>query len=387
MKFIKFSPSFVFGLDTSINSFKSNLKHADIIENLRNQVNIGRLNAWNKYLNNDDWSYEEFISDNFYLQRLWAKENNVNITKVEDIFEIALVQIEIYRPDVVFLHDQLFFTPERLCQIRLRFPKIKLLTGDGTGKRNLKFVRLFDGVVVNIRELSDFYLDNGINVLRLRYGIEIDNFNKYRNIEFSQKEQKLVFAGSIVRNLHERRRSYFKYLFKHLPPHLFEFAINVEQLQKMAFKTRLEKIIYKKLGILNHRPFQQEFIESIMMRNRGQLFFKDYFDFLSEGSLILNIHIDSLKNDGGNIRFLEAAMVGSVVVTDYCSDLDEICGKNNYIGVKNLKDAKQKIQYYLRNSNETEQIAGSFRKYVLERFQYDKIFDEFKTDLLKIYGS
>lgn len=374
MRILRCSPkniySFDYFKDQLIYDFDGNMSL------LLNQMNIGRLDAWSTYLNQDGFWCKELIVDSKKLQLQWQQEFIGDATT--DMQEILFNQIAYYKADVVFAHAYEFFTIEIIKKIRDRFPKLKLLTGDGTGHYNFEYARLFDVVLYNIKEIGDQYKSHGFHSLHIPYGINLKKAEKFDSLKFQDRKDKLLFAGSVVRNLHKSRKKVICHLARRLDD--FDIATKIDNIKKADYTYDLEKKLYKYLGIFNNsnRRCYANIQEKYIGHKTGQ----EYIKLLSLYKLILNVHIDTISKHGGNIRFLEIAFVGGAVLTDPKENLDELLGKDTYFVFKSKQECLYKTQYLLKNPSLMEEKASKMRDYIFDNYSYEKIFDTFREQLL-----
>jgi spore maturation protein CgeB len=68
--------------------------------------------------------------------------------------------------------------------------------------------------------------------------------------------------------------------------------------------------------------------------------------------------------------------LGSLLLTREAKNLKNEYPNNIFITFKDEKDCLDKINYYLKNENEREEIALAGQKFILENFTYKKLMND-----------
>ena len=100
----------------------------------------------------------------------------------------------------------------------------------------------------------------------------------------------------------------------------------------------------------------------------GRRFFREMAEKFAESRLVWNCAL----NGDINMRFFEAQMSGSALLTDQIPEMDLLGFREgtHYIGYNDKDEMLAKAEYYLANESEREMIAFNARLLVLNKFQY-----------------
>ena len=109
----------------------------------------------------------------------------------------------------------------------------------------------------------------------------------------------------------------------------------------------------------------------IMRCRRGAAWGVEMYEILHESLLTLNHHIDVAERYAGNIRLFEATGVGSLLVTDWKTNLHEIFepGKE-VIAYRTSEECVEMIRYYLEHETERQAIASAGQQRTLRDHTY-----------------
>ena len=84
----------------------------------------------------------------------------------------------------------------------------------------------------------------------------------------------------------------------------------------------------------------------------------DMYQILRNSKIVINHHIDAVKNYASNQRLYEVTGVGTMLLTDKASNLEEIFKiDKEIVCYGNLKECADTAMYYLDNPREREKIA------------------------------
>lgn len=87
----------------------------------------------------------------------------------------------------------------------------------------------------------------------------------------------------------------------------------------------------------------------------------------------INIHHPHTKN-GVNFRFFEIPATKSFQISDYYSDMKTMFNKKEMIYYNDIKDLKEKVDYYLNNKEERHNISlAGYKKVIKEHTDYHRM--------------
>ncbi len=112
-----------------------------------------------------------------------------------------------------------------------------------------------------------------------------------------------------------------------------------------------------------HSPISNDF--------RGEAWGLPMFRILRSSKITLNHHIDMTESYANNMRLFEATGVGTLLITDWKENLNEMftLGKE-IVAYRSSKECIELIQYYLENAEEREAIAHRGQERTLREHTY-----------------
>ena len=309
-----------------------NLKQLSYEEQKQNLQSafFGDSDFYSNGLRQAGWRSDDIIMNCHYLQNTWAKENNIH-GLVGKILEIAAMQIKLYQPDVVYIHDLNIITNKFLKYIK---PFTKLIVGQ-SGSPSLPTIdlSLFDIMFTLLDHLVDHYRQNNITAY-LNY-LAFDE-RVLKQIKPGKKKYPVTFIGACRDTFYEKRCELFNALSK---------EINIDHWGPSSY------------GSLNYK---------------GQAWGIDMFSLLSQSEITLNCHVDAAKNFAANMRLYEATGCGTLLITDHKDNLDEIfkIGRE-VISYRSPEECIEIIKFYLNHPEERNKIAEAGQKRTLKEHTYE----------------
>lgn len=123
----------------------------------------------------------------------------------------------------------------------------------------------------------------------------------------------------------------------------------------------------------------------ILKKYHGEAWGVDMYNILRSSKITLNRHINMAKNHASNMRLYEATGVGTMLITDYKSDLHKLFVLGKEVETyKTKEELHKKIQYYLSHDKEREKIAKAGQKRTLKEHTYKKRITQL-TEILNRY--
>jgi spore maturation protein CgeB len=115
----------------------------------------------------------------------------------------------------------------------------------------------------------------------------------------------------------------------------------------------------------------------IQQNNNGGVFGMDMYQLLYDNLIQLNIHGDGTQQ-AGNIRLYEATGVGTLLLTDWKENINEIFIPDEEVIVfKDQNEALKKAAYYLRNEKEAKEISMNGQKRTISNYSAEKRIEQF----------
>ncbi len=139
-------------------SLKNNL--TDIIT-IKNKIKNSFIEShrWPYYLPKEKFQIDNFIVNDYFLQKYWCKINNINIkSKKNWYFEIIIQQINFYKPDILFLSSEALLSGSQVKFLKNNFTfirKIILWTGVLNSLNNNDLIKNVDEVFTSSKNIYD----------------------------------------------------------------------------------------------------------------------------------------------------------------------------------------------------------------------------------------
>jgi glycosyltransferase involved in cell wall biosynthesis len=282
-----------------------------------------------------------------FIQKIWARENNVTYNEANWEKEILAAQIEKFKPDVIYTGNHSFFTKE----IKQYLPKAKLyaLWNASPMKEGIDLNHFDVGVSFNevyhnnlkkrgikSTEYNSFYIDP---ILKNK----LDNMNLKQEIDIS-------FVGRYAPMFKERNQ----FLYDVYEEFKDDFNIKYYLLTGSRLRGLIPLLPWKLLKVYN-KP----------------IFLKDMFKVFKKSKIVLNTHSNITGKYKGNMRVFEALGSGSFMLSDDGVYPENLIAGEDFVVYKNNKDMKEKIEYYLKHDNERVEIAFNGQKKIYKYYNVE----------------
>lgn len=306
--------------------------------------------------------------NNRNLQDKWCPHQK-NIS----YFEILLLQIKDFMPDVIMISDICFFSQNETIAIKdcLGSKKIKLIgyhftTLTDSFKKN---AILYDQIYTGNKVYLSFMKNIGLPSYLLRHAFEpsiLDKIAKYN------KKNEICFLGSIIvgENAHSNRLELLDAMIKSKIPYTFYGNI-YGQIQEVIASEKGKKYI--------------NIIAGIAKDMKKEVFGTKYYTIMSEHKICLNMHGMFMDYGAGNMRMFEATGIGACLLTDLRSENSELFDVDREIVVyDSLNDMVEKAKWLLDNPKRAKQIALAGQKKTLEKYTYRHKAEQLNEYIQKI---
>lgn len=310
----------------------------------------------------------DIIANDEILQRQWAKENSLNVSKggllskiqllpfihkligkPKWVQEIALAQIKKEKPDVLYMQDLSILNQQTL---KLAKKYTKLLVGQiASPLPDYKNMQIFDLILTACPHFVQRFRDHGIKSEYFKIGFETRIFKMLGKLP---KKYGVVFVGGIS------------------PSHRKSIGI----LNYVAGKVKLKIWGYGKELLLPTSKLYS-------IHTGKAVWGLDMYKLLAQSKIVINRHIDISENYASNMRMYEATGMGSFLLTDKKDNLNDlfVVGRE-VVEYENKYDLVKKIRYYLSHNKEREKIARAGQKRTFKDHSYRTRMEE----LVKILG-
>jgi hypothetical protein len=325
-------------------------------------------------------------ANDFFLQRMWAREHGYDI---EDPGPVSGIWKEIHRTreaaartEIMYLdpilrpflrwldkHSAAWFLGILEAQIRNYAPDILLnqavhtirptflvkmkayaqyLFGQVSSRLpRFENYRSYDLMLSSLPQFVEGFRRMGVPAELHRWAFDTQVLSRLHD---SSRDIPVSFVGSLSWHHRGGRRPLLEYLCRNLPE-LQVWGEGIEYLPRDS-------------------PIWQHY--------RGKVWGIEMYQILRDSKITVNQHGRVAGLYAGNRRLFEATGVGALLVTDSKVNLQEIFEPGReVVGYRTREDCAEKIKYYLENNGERETIALAGQQRTLKEHTYFRRTQEF----------
>lgn len=326
----------------------------------------------------------EIVANAFPLQKKWCSENNLRYGNIK---ENVIHQLQLMRPEIIWFQDSYTFNGEFIDHIRKIVPTIKLVIGNccsPISKHYYQLFKSFDLITVCAPYFKKLLESNHLpECIIIPHAFDNRILNEINpTVNFKND---LLFTGSIIldQKFHNERINFLELLIKsginiNLPINLNQSSSKCIHIKQIVFLiTRLLKIIkcdslnqkieiLKKVSMLEYYPTPSKISKTIKKQIQPSVFGLKMFEEILASKITFNIHGDIAANFAANMRMYEVTGMGSCLLTDWKPDIAKyFIPDEEIVTYKTFDEAKEKIDWLLRNPNEMLRIASKGQKRTL----------------------
>jgi len=336
---------------------KISQNHVQDYYEIKNDIlsyNFGTSDYYSKNLKSLNVGAEDIIINSKLLQNTWSRKNNLpsyfisllleKLPKVKNIYEnvgnplVLLAQIKKLNPDVVYIQCVGALPPLVTKIIKSR---CKLLVGQiASMPPPDSYFKNYDLILSSLPNLVE-----AINKLGVR--------SEYFPIAFEATLLQKLVKSPIK-----------KYNITHIGGY---GPVHNERNKILEYAARKVKIDFWGYGINNLEK------GSPILRNyHGEAWGLEMYEILRQSKITLTGHITKVAGDyANNMTLFEATGCGTMLITDYKSNLHELFDINKEIVTyRSPGELVKKIKYYLTHENERNKIALAGQKKTLKDHTY-----------------
>lgn len=354
----------------------------------------------------------ELVIDFEVLQKQWAKENGALYSPDNWMFDIMMAQIEVLKPDVVYIQSHVFNIPgifiknrpnRNLAEIlRDKFPFIRLFlmhSGYPSGAERIKGIDILFAAAPSLVEL---YQRMGFNPILLYHSFDESIINKLNNRD---KQYGFTFAGSsrapesrywaLKQLLEETDLEMWIYEHKQAYKKNLQISPNVKQVFRSFVKNSLcvlntdilkkytdsnylpqklrnimAEIIndeYYKRGVNTGKMPKQTFREMYPDRCHVPVMGMDMYNLLCQSKVTFNKHTNQAWGNVGNMRMFEATGVGTCLITDTGKNMTDLFeADKEVVTYSSIDEAVEKVSYLTKHEEVASEIASAGQRRTLK---------------------
>lgn len=288
-------------------------------------------------------------------------------------FDILLLQIKDFMPDIVMISNMCFFSQSETIAIKecLGIKKIKLVGYHFTTLSDVfrKNALLYDQIYTGNKVYLSFMKNSGLPSYLLRHAFEPSILG--RVTQFKEKNR-ICFLGSIIigENAHNNRLDMLDTMTKANVPYTFYGNI-FGTIQEVIASEKGKKYI--------------NIIAEIAQNMKKEVFGIEYYSVMKQYKICLNMHGARMDYGAGNMRMFEVTGVGACLLTDYRSENSELFDVDSEIVVyHSLEDMVEKAKWLLDNPKKAKEIALAGQKKTLEKYTYKHKAEQLNEYIQKI---
>ena len=284
------------------------------------------------------WQAEDVIVNASPLQAAWAREHAFQ----GEGFDVAVEQIRVSRPDVVYLQDLNLGNREFVEAIR---PHARLIVGQiASPLPSQAHLAGFDIIISSFPHFVE----------------------RLRQAGITSYYQPLAFDPRVLERTREPARDIPLSFVGGISPN---HGKGLETLEKLAGLVPLHFWGY---GAAHLDP-----ASPIAGRHHGEAWGREMFTLLRRSQITLNRHIDVAEDYANNMRLFEATGCGALLVTDYKENLNDLfeIGKE-VVAYRTPEECAALIQYYLTHPEEAAEIARAGQERTLRDHGYPRRMEQ-----------
>lgn len=289
---------------------------------------------------------EEIIGNCEPLQHAWACEHDVRLgtalfrsAKDWQLLQILKAQIRELKPDVLYLQNLAWPGADFLREIR---PYVKLVVGQiAYGLSPQLDLSPYDLILTSFPHFVKRFRQMGGNSEYFRIGFETKMLERLGDI---QRCYPVVFVGTYSNNK---------------GPH----GSGTRSMEYMSSRTPIQFWGQGIEAVDEDSPSRRSF--------HGEAWGIDMYRVFAKAGIVLNRHAGWAENYANNMRLYEATGVGSMLLTDYKDNLDQLfeIGKE-VVAYRSKYECVKLIKYYLEHEEERASIAAAGQRRTLEEHTY-----------------
>lgn len=336
------------------NEVCSKLSYSGIKQKIMSKL-FGTSNFYSKNLISLGIQAEDLIINDKILQKKWVVENGQRrffdwadgahfpFTKIgfhsnwqKEILENQIME---YKPDVLYCQN--LYEPGPVFLAKIKKTSIRVVGQVASPVSfDKEFLTPYDLILSSFPHFVTRFRKLGIKSEYFRIGFEKTLLSKLKK---SKKQYPVTFVGGFSRH--------------HNNETVFPAATDVWGYGKLPISTKCH----------------------------GEAWGIDMYNILYNSKITLNRHIDVAENHANNMRLYEATGVGTMLITDYKSDLHKLFVLSKEVETyKTEEELLEKTKYYLSHDKEREKIAKAGQKRTLRDHTYKRRMEEL-TKILDKY--
>jgi spore maturation protein CgeB len=324
------------------------------------------LSSWVEPLRAKGHEVIDIWANHMPLQSRWCEDHGIKITRtgdasVPEFVDIVAEQIRYYRPDVI-LSGYLYDFDSRF--LRSVSDHYKIAVGQHAASLPQTDFSEYDAIISSLPNQVAYFSEHGVASYLVKLAFDARLLSR---LVPKEKRYGLIFAGSISAD-HKLRAESLRALGESVPVDVFG-TVPDEFMRPRSWLGRIGQS-------LSGKPKSKIALHEA-------LWGMEMYKTMSESRIVFNRHIDAAGPYANNLRLYEAVGSGSLLLTDWKENMDEIFTPGRECATyRDTAECVAQAKYYLQNDAEREAIAQAGRRRLLHEHTYEHRVDE----LLEIIG-
>lgn len=318
---------------------------------------FGTSDFYSRHLKALGWEAEDIIGNSVPLQSAWAREHSEpfsawamklphrtfrlpiigpKLAALPGLMEVAVARIRAMQPDVLYVQDLSFFTPDALEEIHKH---VRMIVGQiACPLPPEQFLSGYDLILTSFPHFVPRFQAMGIKSEYFRIGFDTRVLDILGPVE---QDVPVSFVGGISRH-HGKA---------------------IPLLEKLAEETPIQFFGY------GARTLPKT--SSIRKKHKGEVWGPQMYRALARSRITVNRHINVAENNANNMRLYEATGVGALLITDQKDNLGELfeVGKE-VVAYSSPQECVDLINYYVAHPQEAATIAAAGQQRTLRDHTY-----------------
>ncbi len=330
----------------------------------------------------------EVIADAEPMQRQWAREHDLSTDDDRWLPQIALAQIEAFRPEVLFLNTWLpAFDAAFVRDVRARCPSVRMVIGwVGSAHPGAAYFAEHDLLLSCAPDTVAHMRAQGVNARHLHHGFDPRVLDRLADAAAPAGPVDVGFVGHVYlgQDYHDNRARMFDAIAQALDFTLYGELPGVVY-AGCGPKRWLRDAYYAALGALHHAGLDRlarrlpryatwvnlqerapwvPVFERLAARARPPVFGLEMFRALAGFRICLNAHGPSAY--ASNLRLYEATGVGTCLLTDWKDNLPELFEPGVEVATyRTPEEAVEKARYLLEHDADRRAMAAAGQRRTL----------------------
>jgi spore maturation protein CgeB len=306
---------------------------------------FGTSDAYSHYLRALGHDAEEIVVNADQLQLAWARAQRRRTRlwwrrrlRTGWHVSVALAQLDQFRPDVVYVQDVAYFTPDALNQLKRR---TRLLVGQlGTTAPGPERLKQFDLVLTSFPHFVPRLQELGVKTQLFRIGFDPRILDRIE--PEPDRPIDVAFVGALSGD---------------------EWRESERVLERVAAETSIDVWGYGVDGLPSDSPIRN--------RYRGEAWGLSMYRIYQSARVVLNRHGDVAEGFANNMRLFEATGVGALLLTDAKANLTDLFEPGREVlTYSDADDAVEQIRRALADKAKSSAIGKAGQKRTLSDHTY-----------------